>query len=343
MIFAFALNAALAADPAAVEFLTVDDAAPQRYEFSLRASDLDPAAKAHPELGFYIERDGKPADRQVAAVDTRVPLRGRLVIWLMGPKPALFERLNGYGLHVIQPHYARHWYGRICRDKPVGPDCRGNARLEATTGIDASDDMDLTPADGMAERARQMVVRLAAENPQARWDAFLDDDDQLIWDRVIVSGASHGASSAARFAVHQRVARVVCLCGPRDQFQRWQGQESATPANRFFGFTHTLDYGWSEDHYCRSWQMLGLERFGPLVDVDASAPPFRNSRRLLTSFDVDGDAKRAHSSVTPGPAALKKNGQLAHEPVWRYLYTHPVDEVGQPVEAEPCDLEQSQD
>ena len=60
MIFAFALNAALAADPAAVEFLTVDDAAPQRYEFSLRASDLDPAAKAHPELGFYIERDGKP-------------------------------------------------------------------------------------------------------------------------------------------------------------------------------------------------------------------------------------------------------------------------------------------
>ena len=342
MVTAFLLNVVLAADPAAIEPLTVRDPQPQRYEFALRASDLNPAAQAHPDLGFFLEQDGKPADRQVATVDTRVPLRGQLVIWLMSPKPDLFERLNGYGLHVIQPHYARHWYGRICQDKPVGPDCRGNARLEATTGIDASDEMNLTTADGMAERARRMVVHLATENPQGRWDAFLDDDDQLIWDRVIVSGASHGASSAARFAMHQKVARVVCLCGPRDQYQRWQGQESATPANRFFGFTHTLDTGWTGDHYCRSWQMLGLEQFGPLVDVDASSPPYENSRRLVTSFDVDGNEKRAHSSVTPGPAAYQKNGRFPHDPVWEYLYTHPVDAVGDPVEAEPCELEQSQ-
>lgn len=89
------------------------------------------------------------------------------------------------------------------------------------------------------------------------------------------------------------------LCGPRHQYQTWQGLPSATPANRFFGFSHVLDGGWTGDHYCRSWQLLGLAEFGPIVNVDQSKPPYGNTRRLITDGDVKGDDKRAHSSVTP--------------------------------------------
>lgn len=331
----------IAAEPDSLEF---DDPNPQRYTFKIRASDLDDRVAAHPEIGFLIEQDGKPADEQVATVDTRVKPRGKLVIWLMAPKEELFERLNSYGLHAIQPHYARHWFGKICRENPVGEHCRGNARLEATTGLDKSDDMDLTIADGMAERARRLVLELVRRNPQAGWDHFLDADEQLRWDDVIVSGASHGATSAARFAKHQKVSRVVCFCGPRDQFQSWQALPSATPANRIFGFSHTLDMGWEEDHYCRSWTLMGLHEFGPVVDVDATLTPYKNSRRLITRFDVGGDAKRAHSSVTPGRAAAKDPADgdaYTHEAVWRYLFTHPVDAVGTPVAPDAnCNLDQ---
>ena len=76
--------------------------------------------------------------------------------------------------------------------------------------------------------------------------------------------------------------------------------------------------------------------------MDENQPPYVNSRRLTTSFDVDGDAGRAHSAVTPGKRSLKlADGTYGHEAVWKYLFTHPVDEVGMPVSQDAsCDKDQ---
>jgi hypothetical protein len=184
----------------------------------------------------------------------------------------------------------------------------------------------------MQERAFQFVRWLAKENPQGRWDYFLSDDGAgLRWDRVIIAGSSHGSTTAARFAIHQRVDRVVMFCGPRDQYETWQAIPSATPTNRFFGFSHVLDGGWTGKHYCRSWELLGLHQYGEIVNVDQAMPPFGNTRRLITSADVNNDDRRAHSSVVPGNAAVKDgSGQFVHEAVWRYLFTHPIESVGEP-------------
>jgi hypothetical protein len=72
------------------------------------------------------------------------------------------------------------------------------------------------------------------------------------------------------------------------------------------------------------------------VNVDQSAPPFAQSRRLITDGDVKNDAKRAHSSVTPGKASVKNaGGEYAHEAVWRYLFNHPVEQVGEATAPDP--------
>lgn len=313
-----------------------DAAEPQRFSLTARASELDPAANEHPEIGFVFEQNGKPQDVQHAMVDTRVASEGKLVIWLMSPNKELFERVTGYGLHAIQPHYANKWFSIVCQEKPVGESCRGNVRLEAATGEDFSDQVSIPKPDGMKMRATVFVRWLSKENPDGNWGQFLNDDQSdLHWDKVILAGISHGSTTAARFAKHQRVARVVMFSGPRDQLQTWQSLPSATPANRYFGFTHVLDTGWVDSHYCRSWEMLGLHQFGPLVDVDRSELPYENSRRLITNFDVAGDAGRAHSGSVPGKAAGKTSaGNYIHEDVWRYLFTHPVAEVGEPVAAD---------
>lgn len=314
--------------------LSFNDPKPQRYELTARASVLDPKAKPHPEIDFVFESKGKPADLEQATVDTRVAPQGKLVIWLMGYSQPLFERINSYGIHALRVHYANGWFGKFGNQSP-GTDQQllGKIRLEAATGEDFSDLVSIPKPDGMMERAFQFVKWLAKENPQGRWDYFIADDQQgLRWDRVIISGASHGSTTAARFAKHQKVDRVVMFCGPRDQYENWQGLPSATPANRFFGFSHVLDSGWTGDHYCRSWELLGLHQFGPIVNVDQAKPPYGNTRRLITDADVKGDAKRAHSSVTPGGAAVKDtSGKFIHEDVWRYLFSQPVDVIGDPV------------
>jgi hypothetical protein len=51
---------------------------------------------------------------------------------------------------------------------------------------------------------------------------------------------------------------------------------------------------------------------------------------------VKNEPNRAHSSVTPGSASPRDaSGNFLFEDVWRYLFTHPVEEVGQPVPEDP--------
>lgn len=323
-------TAAFAADAP----LSFNDPTPKRYELSARASVIDSRAKAYPEIEFVFEKGGKPADSQNASVDTRVKPAGKLVIWLMGPSPGLFERVNSYGIHAIRVHYANGWFGKFGKEPaPADDKFLGKIRLEAATGENVSDVVEIAKPDSIHGRAVTFVKWLAKENPQGKWETFLTPDkNDLRWEKVILSGASHGATTSARFAKHQRVDRVVMFCGPRDQYETWQGLPSATPANRFFGFSHTLDGGWVGDHYCRSWELLGLREFGPIVDVDNTPAPFGNTRRLTTSADVGNNANKAHGCVTPGGNAIKDaSGKFAHEAVWRYLFTHPVESVGKPV------------
>jgi len=329
---------------ASVSAVSAAEPPPQRYAFAKRAGEIDPRAKEHREINFvFQDAAGKVADLQHAVVDTRVPAQGKLVVWLMGHNPGLFERVADYGLHGIQVHYAHGWFGGLSKEVLNDGTSLGKIRLEAATGEDFSPLVDIPQPDGMKERALQFVKWLSKENPPGRWEQFLTDDGEgLQWEKVIVCGISHGSTTAARFALHQRVDRVVMFSGPRDQTESWQGFPSATPANRFFGFTHVLDGGWTADHYCRSWQMLGLYKYGPIVNVEESRPPFGNSRRLITDADVKNDPKRAHTMVVPGGTAVKDAaGVYRHEAVWRYLFTHPVDAVGAAVAPEAdCLLDQ---
>ncbi|CAN0303472.1 unnamed protein product, partial [Chrysoparadoxa australica] len=76
------------------------DQNPQLYRIQTRASLIDSRANEYPEINFVFDSEGKPQDTEFAIVDTRVAPRGKLVIWLMGPKPELFDRLASYGMHA---------------------------------------------------------------------------------------------------------------------------------------------------------------------------------------------------------------------------------------------------
>ena len=309
----------------------------KKFTFTARASQIDPRTKEHPEIDYVFNRNGKPADTQLAMVDTRVKPSGYLVIWLMEPKPELFDRLNAYGHHAIQVTYPREWFGKMDKLRKDGDDNHfSGIRLEAATGEDHTQLIDIPKPDSLMERSYQFVKYLEGRNPEGNWKQFLSRDGKgLDWEKVILTGASHGSTTAARLAKEIKVARVVMLSGPRDQTEKWQGLRSATPPERFFAFTHTLDDGWKNHHYCRSWLMLGLHQFGPVVNVDEARPPYGNSRRLISTANVGNNPGRAHGASTPGNSSPKgKNGDYLYEDVWKHLFTHPVAESGKPVKPE---------
>lgn len=305
---------------------------PRAFETKFRASEIDKRCKSYPAIGFVLaDKNGKPTDLEIASVDTRVASQGKLVIWLMGHNGGLAKEVNGMGLHYLQVAYAREWFGILSQGKKLTKHSRGDIRLEAATGEDRSDELAIAVPDSIKGRAFSAVKYLAQKNPEGHWEQFLAlGGYDLDWEKVILSGISHGSTTAARLAKDTKVARVVCFSGPRDQFQNWQSLPSATPENRYFGFTHIQDEGWKNDHYCRSWLLLALNKFGPIVNVEKSQPPFENTRRLITDFDVNNNPDWAHGAVVPnGKSKKSKDGKFAHAEVWRYLFTHPVDEVGQ--------------
>ena len=121
LAFALSCHCGTAAPPAA-----------QRHDLKARASGIDPAAREHPEIRFTFGTADKPLDLQHACVDTRVPPRGKLVIWLMGHNQELFERLSGHGFHAIQVHYANGWFSKLYPDPPPEDDLfLSKVRLEA--------------------------------------------------------------------------------------------------------------------------------------------------------------------------------------------------------------------
>ena len=63
-----------------------------------------------------------------------------------------------------------------------------------------------------------------------------------------------------------------------------------------------------------------------------SSPPYENTRRLITDCDLKGNVRQAHSGVVPKQSAFKNaEGVFRHEAVWKYLFLHPVDKIGEAV------------
>ncbi len=333
------LSVALLAAHATAAAPKFNDPKPQAYHLTVRASEVDPSAKSYPDIDFTLGSKAKPADTETADVDTRVAPRGELVVWLMGHNPVLAEKVNGYGYHHISVHYARGWFGKL-NTVPADTQHLGNIRLEATAGVDASKSVEIAEADSAKGRATRLVQWLVKKHPQGRWEQFLTaGGKELDWTKVVVGGSSHGATSSARFAMHQKVARVVMFCGPRDNTEDWQAGPSATPLNRFFGYTHVLDGGWTGDHYQRSWLMLRLNQFGPVVNTEKEKAPYGHSRRLITDAPLKGTEKeqaaKGHGYVTPSKGSPKDaQGRPLQEDVWQYLFTSDVEKVGAPVPAE---------
>lgn len=303
--------------------IDVDRTTEERRTFEYAISDLDPAAVSTP--GEYFS-----TNQAVGIIDTRVQPRGELMVWFGtgGGQRSQLELMASYGYHVIQVPYANGWFSRVCSGDAFTPECRGNMRLEALTGMDLptpdrdGNEVRISRADSAESRIPFILRALMEDDPTSDWGYFLKSETDLFWESVAVSGGSHGASTSTRFAVHRRVARAVPIVGPRDQDSNWQSMAPATPAYRIFAFSHDQDGLWDNPdyprHYDRSWDLLGLDDYGPLTWVEDEPFPWSLSRQLLTRRPMDNP----HGCC--GANGPREDGELVFAEVLRYVYTHPV-------------------
>jgi hypothetical protein len=232
----------------------------------------------------FTPKDADPgaSDRnlpQLARRDASVPARRKLVVVLAGANnPPGPETLVAYaasqGFHVFAVAY-KNDVSPVQND----PDFFGNLRLEAFDGLDRTPGVTVARPDCVEVRIAKALAYLQQRDAEGKWSAYLDRDGQVRWSDVIFAGHSHGASSAAVYAKVRRVDRVISFAGPRDTnpvIATWLSMKSATPIDRFYGFTGTDDSQYP-DHQ-KAFDVMGYR--GALVNVGDAPPPYGGSHRL---------------------------------------------------------------
>ena len=280
----------------------VDVSDPQLYEFEFTPDEADPAAT----LKLAVEQ---------AQLDTRTTPIGQLVVYLHGAgAPSLCggqehgRVLAAMGFHVVQPCYVSDYGVGNCGDDI------GGCRLEAFEGVDHHPFIEIAPPDSIEVRVVRMLEHLQAMHPGGDWQYFVQDGLPR-WDRIVISGISHGASSSGVVGMNRSVERVVMLSGPLDTDQAWLTGVPVTPIDRFWGFTHTGD----EQHagHLQAFDDLGLS--GAPAVVDGARAPWDDAHRLVTSAPT-GDG---HGSTQAGGSSPTDGDAWAFEPVWRVMYGVP--------------------
>lgn len=277
----------------------VDVSDPQLYEFELDPAELDPTVVANLEL-------------QYAHLDTRVEPLGKLVVFLPGytNTPSNWRnhsiQIAGHGFHMVVPDYSNDW---SCAG--MGGSCSEDTRWEALVGEDVSDVIDIGRADSAEGRVVTILRHLEVVHPGGDWGYYLNDDDTLRGEHLIIAGISHGAASTGLYASRRFTHRAVMHSGA------WWNvpPDPATPIDAFYGLSHADD----EQHqgHLDAWESAGLP--GVPTVIEDVPPPYDGSHRLVATTPNG----YPHCSVcVSGDSPMDGDGYV-FDPAWRYMYGAP--------------------
>jgi len=219
--------------------------------------------------------------------------------------------------------------GDLCSGS-ADPDCAGKVREERFSGQDTSPLIAVTPADGIRNRLVKALAYLAQQHPQDGWGDFLDNGGNIRWDRVRVSGHSQGGGEAGYIGRQQLVDRVCFFSSPADiddvqhKLAAWVLAPGATPAERYYGFSHQRDGEIPWALIQQEWPAFGMDAFGAAVNIDSTAPPYNGSHMLTSNLDkpasvVLPDAQAYHGiTVRDALAPLGGDGLPVYRQAWQY-------------------------
>jgi para-nitrobenzyl esterase len=271
------------------------------------------------------------------ALNKSVPARNQLFLFFPGTggKPHLYQQIINtaadLGLHAIALNYPndRAVNGpTLCGGTNTDLDCYAKVRLEIKDGTDRTPLVTITRANSIENRLIKLLVYLHARFPNDGWRQYLEDDLTIKWSSIVVSGHSQGGGHAGIIGRYHLVARVVMFAAmdynarvgrPANWIALPSSTPNATPPERFYGFSHQRDQGVNFAILSTQiWPAYGMDAFGPMVNVDDTAPPYHNSH-MLTS-NLEAPTRNYHNCIVVDQyLTLLPDGTPVYKPVWEYL------------------------
>jgi len=306
---------------------------------SSMANDL-PQPRPTLETSFVAPADVDPATVTLqaphyVAFDPAAPPQPELFLYLGGflattaDAKLIVQQAAASGYHAIGLSFAKPAnVPALCQADP-DEGCFEAERLAVIYGNDGAP-LPVAAPDTMVNQLSKLLAYLDAHHPEQGWGAFLADG-QLQWAAIRLAGHSEGGTHAALIARDHLVARLCVFESPLDlvgapgglrRLAPWIEAGGATPAERIYGFRHAHTSSPSVLGFEAAWGLLGLEAFGPAVDVDTTAPPYGGSHELTTDATpavLDDTPNLTHRSVVEDRLTPKTaTGEALFAPVWQY-------------------------
>ncbi len=305
-------------------------------EASSEQSDLDAIASAAISSKGEYEVLPKTTDGAIdqwpaphlVAFNSTLAAKGKLFVHLVGSygKPSsshlLLQQAAANGYHAINLSYPNSWtVAQLCQRDP-DQDCTEKVRLEILDGTDRTNKVTINRANSIENRLIKLLVYLHKQKPNEGWDQYLENNGtQLKWSALTISGHSQGGGHAALIGKQHNVARVVMFGAPNDSSPRskgnapWVSKPSATPADRYYAFSHSQDPGF--DNQQQAWNIMKLP--GVVTNVDGQKIPFGQSHKLTTKA-IPATSGEYHGSVVVDRNVPKlPDGTSLFKEVWQYL------------------------
>jgi para-nitrobenzyl esterase len=271
------------------------------------------------------------------ALNKSVPARNQLFLFFPGTggKPHMYQQIINtaadLGFHAIALNYPndRAVNGpTLCGGTNTDLDCYAKVRLEIKDGTDRTPLVTITRANSIENRLIKLLLYLHARFPNDGWGQYLEDDLSIRWSSIVVSGHSQGGGHAGIIGRYHLVARVVMFAAmdynaragrPANWIALPSSTPNATPPERFYGFSHQRDQGVNFAILSTQiWPAYGMDAFGPVVNVDDTAPPYHNSH-MLTS-NLEAPTRNCHNCIVVDQyLTLLPDGTPVYKPVWEYL------------------------
>ncbi len=210
---------------------------------------------------------------------------------------------------------------------PTGDlNCYGNVRLEIVDGTERSTLVSVNRPNSIENRLIKLLIYMQQTNPSANWAQYLDANNQIRWDRIVVAGHSQGGGHSGIIGKNHRVERVIMFAamdfsGFRNSVANWILAPGVTPNSEFYGFSLQQD---EEVNYfllsTRAWVAYGMDAFGSPINVESVASPYKNTHSLNSNFQSIPSGSNYHGAVVVDSRfPVDQNGVSIYEPVWRYL------------------------
>lgn len=273
-------------------------------------------------------------DPHFVALHKIVPRRHELLLFLSGSygrpgRQLLFmKEAVELGYHVINLHYPNSWtVAELCQDCQ-DRHCHEKVRLDIIDGARRSNKVDVGRANSIENRLVQLLTYLHQQQPANNWRQFLQDGAPR-WEAIAVAGHSQGGGHAALIAKSHRVSRVILFSAPADYspifkgLAPWLVAPPATPTERYYGFIHIKDPGFVRVKH--AWGQLGIAPSNTVTNIDDHAPPYGETRALITAARPARPGKFHGAVVNDLHTPKLGDGNPKFQAVWRYLLTAAAD------------------